>query len=162
MGGVCLFCTGHLCRCVAVALTHTGPPCSLAFRCRNWAAGVPLERCSAGTEGHNTASIGGFVMLPPVILGALRQGVEAAQGAAVRHLALTHESAGLAEYAKVCVHVCACVVMGAAAAGGGCAMVRSCSADGDGCVLSLCRPHSPCAAAAAAAAALWLLLPSCD
>ena len=121
----------------------------------------PLQELG-GTEGHNTASIGGFVMLPPVILGALRQGVEAAQGAAVRHLALTHESAGLAEYAKVCVHVCACVVMGAAAAGGGCAMVRSCSADGDGCVLSLCRPHSPCAAAAAAAAALWLLLPSCD
>ena len=42
--------------------------------CRNWAAGVAPEACSKGTEGHNTASIGGFVMLPPVILGSLRQG----------------------------------------------------------------------------------------
>jgi hypothetical protein len=40
---------------------------------RNWAAGVAPEACSKGTEGHNTASIGGFVMLPPVILGSLRQ-----------------------------------------------------------------------------------------
>lgn len=36
-------------------------------------------RSSRGTEGHNTASIGGFVTLPPVILGSLREGVEAAQ-----------------------------------------------------------------------------------
>jgi hypothetical protein len=28
----------------------------------NWARGVPPERCSAGTEGHNTAQIGGFVV----------------------------------------------------------------------------------------------------
>lgn len=34
---------------------------------------------SRGTEGHNTASIGGFVTLPPVIMGSLRDGVEAAQ-----------------------------------------------------------------------------------
>ena len=63
-------------------------------------------------------------MLPPVVLGALRQGVEAAQGAAVRHLALTLESAGLAEYAKVraCVSACARVVMGAAAVDSGCAI----------------------------------------
>lgn len=68
---------------------------------RNWAAGVPPEKCSRGTEGHNTASIGGFVMLPPVILGALKGGVEAAQQAAVRHLALTHESQALGQVAKV-------------------------------------------------------------
>ncbi|PSC74603.1 ADP-ribosylation crystallin J1 [Micractinium conductrix] len=68
---------------------------------RNWAAGVPPEKCSQGTEGHNTASIGGFVTLPPVILSCLRQGLDAAQDAAVRLLALTHESRALGQYAKV-------------------------------------------------------------
>jgi hypothetical protein len=63
---------------------------------------VPPEQCTKGTEGHNTASIGGFVTLPPVILGAMRDGLEAAQAAAVRHLALTHESQALAANAKVC------------------------------------------------------------
>lgn len=29
---------------------------------KNWAAGVPPEQCSRGTEGHNTAQIGGFVV----------------------------------------------------------------------------------------------------
>jgi hypothetical protein len=52
-------------------------------------------------EGHNTASIGGFVTLPPVVLGALQKGVEAAQAAAARHLSLTHESQALERYAKV-------------------------------------------------------------
>lgn len=28
----------------------------------NWAKGVPPERCALGTEGHNTAQIGGFVV----------------------------------------------------------------------------------------------------
>lgn len=28
----------------------------------NYAAGVQPERCAAGTEGHNTAQIGGFVV----------------------------------------------------------------------------------------------------
>ena len=68
---------------------------------KNWAAGVPPEKCSRGTEGHNTASIGGFVMLPPVILGSLPRGVEAAKAAALQHLALTHESAKLAKFAGV-------------------------------------------------------------
>ena len=119
--------------------------------------GMPPERCSAGTEVHNTACVSGFVMLPLVILGALRQGVEAAQGAAVRHLALTHESAGLAEYAKVraCVSACAWVVLGDAAVDGGCAAV---SLQAAVCVMgagafSRCRRHSPCAAAAAASPA---------
>lgn len=40
-------------------------------------------------------------MLPPVILGTLPQGVAAAKAAAVRHLALTHESRMLAQYAEV-------------------------------------------------------------
>ncbi|EFN58988.1 hypothetical protein CHLNCDRAFT_137616 [Chlorella variabilis] len=67
---------------------------------KNWAAGVPPEKC-AGEEGHNTASIGGFVTLPPVILGAMRQGAEASAAAARRHLALTHQSQALGNYAQV-------------------------------------------------------------
>lgn len=66
----------------------------------DWAAGVPPEKC-AGEEGHNTASIGGFVTLPPVILGAMRQGAEASAAAARRHLALTHQSQALGNYAQV-------------------------------------------------------------
>lgn len=37
---------------------------------RNWSAGRPPNRC-AGAEGHNTPTIGGFVMLPPVILSSM-------------------------------------------------------------------------------------------
>lgn len=40
-------------------------------------------------------------MLTPVILGSLRQGVDVAREMALRHLALTHESAQLAKYAGV-------------------------------------------------------------
>jgi len=29
---------------------------------RNWANGVPPEQCARGTEGHDTGSIGGFVV----------------------------------------------------------------------------------------------------
>lgn len=68
---------------------------------KNWSAGVPPVECSRGTEGHNTASIGGFVMLPPVILGSLQDGVSSAKAAALRHLTLTHESSLLAKYAQV-------------------------------------------------------------
>lgn len=39
---------------------------------KNWARGVPADKCSLGTEGHNTAQIGGFVMLPPVIFASVR------------------------------------------------------------------------------------------
>ena len=28
----------------------------------NWARGVPPEKCVVGTQGHNTAQIGGFVV----------------------------------------------------------------------------------------------------
>eukprot|EP00887_Chlorella_sp_A99_P008172 scaffold12.g8172.t1 len=67
----------------------------------NWAKGVPPEQCSRGTEGHNTASIGGFVMLPPVVLGSLEKGGEEAKRLAVQHLGLTHESAMLGRVAAV-------------------------------------------------------------
>jgi len=67
----------------------------------NWAKGVPPEQCSKGTEGHNTAQIGGFVMLPPVILSQCGRGVEAARDACIRHLSLTHESRKLASYANL-------------------------------------------------------------
>ncbi|GLI63555.1 hypothetical protein VaNZ11_006408 [Volvox africanus] len=66
---------------------------------RNWAAGVPAERCSQGTEGHNTAQIGGFVMLPPVILSRL-DGSAAATQRALQHLSTTHESRKLVAYAQ--------------------------------------------------------------
>ncbi|KXZ49126.1 hypothetical protein GPECTOR_23g55 [Gonium pectorale] len=66
---------------------------------KNWAAGVPPERCSQGTEGHNTAQIGGFVMLPPVILAKL-DGPAAAKERALKHLGNTHESRKLAGYAE--------------------------------------------------------------
>ncbi|MEW5305684.1 MAG: hypothetical protein WDW36_008207 [Sanguina aurantia] len=66
---------------------------------KNFADGVPAERCAQGTEGHNTAQIGGFVMLPPVIMGTLGQGVEAVKAASLKHLALTHDSTKLAAYA---------------------------------------------------------------
>ncbi|KAG2447158.1 hypothetical protein HYH02_007904 [Chlamydomonas schloesseri] len=66
---------------------------------KNWAAGVPPERCSEGTEGHNTAQIGGFVMLPPVILAKL-DGPAAAKERMMRHLTTTHESRKLAGYAE--------------------------------------------------------------
>lgn len=39
-------------------------------------------------------------MLPPVILGNMSAGREAAKAAALQHLSLTHESRKLAEYAK--------------------------------------------------------------
>ncbi|GFR43448.1 hypothetical protein Agub_g4531, partial [Astrephomene gubernaculifera] len=66
---------------------------------RNWAAGVAPEQCSRGTEGHNTAQIGGFVMLPPVVLSRL-DGVSAARQRALSHLGTTHDSRKLAAYAE--------------------------------------------------------------
>lgn len=40
-------------------------------------------------------------MLPPVIMGLLEKGRDAARNAALTHLALTHESTKLAGYADV-------------------------------------------------------------
>ena len=36
----------------------------------NYDKGKPLEKC-ADNDGHNTASMGGLVMVPPAVLGAL-------------------------------------------------------------------------------------------
>jgi hypothetical protein len=86
---------------------------------RNWAAGVPPSRCSAGTEDHNTASVGGLVMLPPVVLAAWAASggsLAAATRAATAHLALTHESAKLAKYAEVYTALLVAVVTGGEAA----------------------------------------------
>jgi ADP-ribosylglycohydrolase len=65
----------------------------------NYARGLPPERC-AGAEGHDTASIGGLVPLPPVIGATLRQGDRAAVNAALlAQLRLTHRSHKLERYA---------------------------------------------------------------
>jgi len=69
----------------------------------NYAMGLPPERC-AGPEGHDTASIGGLVGLPPVILAALYpgnrgQGELTAEAAALTQLRLTHRSTKLERYA---------------------------------------------------------------
>jgi len=68
----------------------------------NFAKGVPAERCAKGTEGHNTAQIGGFVMLPPVIMAAVAHQASLAdtKKAALTQLSLTHDSSKLAGYAE--------------------------------------------------------------
>ncbi len=63
----------------------------------NLARGLPPARC-AGAEGHDTASIGGLVSLPPVILAA-RGAPDQGAGAALAQLRLTHRSAALERYA---------------------------------------------------------------
>lgn len=73
----------------------------------NYARGLPPERC-AGAEGHDTASIGGLVSLPPVIFAAWAQQGRA-QGRALcqaavneallTQLRLTHRSQTLEGYA---------------------------------------------------------------
>lgn len=71
---------------------------------KRWSEGVAPERCSQGTEGHNTASIGGFVTLPPVLMaGLVPPGADAAAAKATAraHLRLTHDSAKLAAAADV-------------------------------------------------------------
>ena len=75
----------------------------------NYARGVPPERC-AGAEGHDTASIGGLVGLPPVIFAAMQSGDATAAGAAaLTQLRLTHLSPTLErfalEFCDVLVHL---------------------------------------------------------
>ena len=65
----------------------------------NYARGRPPAQC-AGAEGHDTASIGGLVALPPVIFATLRQGDQAAVEAALTQLRLTHRSQKLERYAR--------------------------------------------------------------
>ena len=65
----------------------------------NYARGLPPERC-AGAEGHDTASIGGLVGLPPVIFAASREGDRLGVDAALlAQLRLTHRSSKLERYA---------------------------------------------------------------
>ena len=65
----------------------------------NYARGVSPERC-AGAEGHDTASIGGLVALPPVIVAAMREEEPAAvDRTLLAHLRLTHRSTKLERYA---------------------------------------------------------------
>jgi len=66
----------------------------------HYARGLPPERC-AGAEGHDTASIGGLVSLPPVIFATLGAGDRAAADAALlTQLRLTHRSQKLERYAR--------------------------------------------------------------
>lgn len=65
----------------------------------NHARGLPPERC-AGAEGHDTASIGALVTLPPVIL-ATRGVSDHGASALLAQLRLTHRSASLERYALV-------------------------------------------------------------
>ena len=65
-----------------------------------YAQGIPAGHC-AGAEGHDTASIGGLVGLPPVIFATLAHGDRTAIAAAwLTHLRLTHRSAKLERYAR--------------------------------------------------------------
>ena len=75
----------------------------------NYAKGVSPENC-AGAEGHDTASIGGLVSLPMVILASLRDGdLAATQSAALTQQRLTHRSSLLErhtqELSKLLFHI---------------------------------------------------------
>jgi len=88
---------------------------------QNHVKGVPPSRC-AGDDGHNIASMGGFVMLPPVaLLAAARASplgddidaaAKAAGEAAGRHVLLTHKSEKLRAYAEAYGALLARVTMG--------------------------------------------------
>ena len=65
----------------------------------NYASGVPPERCAAA-ENHDTASIGGLVALPPVIMAThCGQDAVTVECTVLDHLRLTHRSAKLERYA---------------------------------------------------------------
>jgi ADP-ribosylglycohydrolase len=65
----------------------------------NYALGIPLQQC-AGSEGHDTASIGGLVGLPPVVVATfLQHGLAAVDQALLTHLRSTHRSTKLERYA---------------------------------------------------------------
>ncbi len=64
----------------------------------NYSRGVPPEQC-AGEENHDTASIGGLVGLPPVIMATMSSADPSAIDRTVlQHLRLTHRSAVLERY----------------------------------------------------------------
>lgn len=80
----------------------------------NYARSLPPERC-AGAEGHDTASIGGLVALPPVIFATLRSGDRAAVDAALlTQLRLTHRSSKLERYALAFGELWVCLLQEAA------------------------------------------------
>ena len=58
----------------------------------NYAKGIPPEKC-AGAEGHDTASIGGLVSLPILIIASLSEGnLTTTNAQALNHQRLTHRS----------------------------------------------------------------------
>jgi ADP-ribosylglycohydrolase len=65
----------------------------------NYAAGIKPELC-AGSEGHDTASIGGMVSLPIAISSIVSKGdLEAVNRIALKQLRLTHNSSLLEQHA---------------------------------------------------------------
>lgn len=65
----------------------------------NYARGVPPDQC-AGAEGHDTASIGGLVTLPPVVAAVTREhDPSTLEQCLLAHLRLTHRSAKLERHA---------------------------------------------------------------
>ena len=64
----------------------------------NYAKGIPPENC-AGAEGHDTASIGGLVSLPILIIASLSEGnLTTTTAQALNHQRLTHRSPSLEIY----------------------------------------------------------------
>jgi ADP-ribosylglycohydrolase len=64
----------------------------------NYARGIDPAKC-AGTEGHDTASVGGLVSLPLVILATMRESdLGVVNAAALTHQRLTHQSKILERY----------------------------------------------------------------
>lgn len=71
----------------------------------NYAKGVAPEMC-AGTEGHDTASMGGLVSLPIVILAAIRDGnLVSTNNAALTQQRLTHRSSLLERHTLELSHL---------------------------------------------------------
>ena len=65
----------------------------------NFAKGIAPEKC-AGGDGHDTASMGGLVSLPLLIMATLGDGELAATSAALTQQRLTHNSSLLERYTR--------------------------------------------------------------
>jgi len=66
----------------------------------NYAKGIHPEKC-AGAEGHDTASIGGLVSLPMLIIASLSEGnLTTTTAQALNHQRLTHRSPSLEIYSS--------------------------------------------------------------
>eukprot|EP00898_Chlorokybus_atmophyticus_P006429 jgi/Chlat1/6788/Chrsp51S00505 len=85
----------------------------------NWAKGVEPRKC-AGKEGHDTASAGGLVTLPPVIFSSLLPPSTTTNNkphmlkTTLSHLKLTHDSPSLSQSAGVYAELLADVAVGGA------------------------------------------------